>query len=130
MAYLKSITIMVYEVLILSFKFAQFSYTFNSDKVVEKLIWFNKLVNVNLCRHETDLPDEHFEFEKERKDFYSRFFCFLVNKITYTDGVKSLKNREYIKELLKMITNPFSFADRFICLKTFLNVGVDSQRSF
>lgn len=69
--------------------------------------------------------DSEVQIEKERGEFYSRFFSFIINKLTYTEGShKIFNNREYIQELSKMLTNPESFADRFVCLKTFINVVV------
>jgi hypothetical protein len=63
------------------------------------------------------------DIEKDRADFYSRFFSFVVNKLTYSESTSKLFNKpEYIKELLKMLTTPHSFADRFVCLKTISNV--------
>ena len=84
-------------------------------RVVESLIWFNKIVNVNLSTEVKD-PDQ-IVFDRDRTEFYSRFFSFIINKFTYTESnYKLFNNREYLSEMVKMVTNPFSFADRFVSL--------------
>ena len=98
-------------------------------RVVESLIWFNKIVNVNLSTEVKD-PDQ-IVFDRDRTEFYSRFFSFIINKFTYTESnYKLFNNREYLSEMVKMVTNPFSFADRFVSLKTFINVGPPHQIIF
>lgn len=97
-------------------------------KIIEKLMWFNKIINRALGKNQLDVDDYDMGIEKERSDFYSRFFCFIVNKLSYSDNnYKIFNNREYLSELLKCLTNPNSFADRFVSLKTFTNV---SQANF
>lgn len=91
--------------------------------LIEKLIWFNKIVNTGLGKDPLVAEDSDIIIEKDRSDFYSRFFTFIINKLTYTDGSHKLfNNRDYIQEMAKMLTNPTSFADRFVTLKTFINV--------
>lgn len=69
--------------------------------------------------------DDEIAIEKDRADFYSRFFCFIINKFAYSENShKMFNNREYLQELLKMLTHPGSFSDRFVSLKTYLNVVV------
>lgn len=95
---------------------------------MERLIWFNRIVNKQLGRRPGDVEETDVEIEKDRADFYSRFFCFVVNKFTYSESTsKHFNKNEYIRELLKMLTNPNSFADRFVSFKTFSNVSTLSD---
>lgn len=87
------------------------------------MIGFNKIVNKGLGKDPLATDEEDIIIEKDRSDFYSRFFSFIINKLTYMDGSHKLfNNRDYIQEMTKMLTNPNSFADRFVTLKTFINV--------
>ena len=82
-------------------------------------------MNKGLGRRVGETEDSDVVFEKDRTEFYSRFFSFIVNKFTYEENnFRLLNNPEYVLELLKMLTNPASFADRFVSLKTFINVGL------
>lgn len=88
---------------------------------MESLIWFNKIVNANLSQEVKDA--DQIVFDRDRADFYSRFFSFIINKFTYTESnYKLFNSRDYLGEMLKMVTNPNSFADRFVSLKTLTNV--------
>lgn len=94
--------------------------------MIEKLIWFNKIINKGLGKDPLIANENDLAIEKDRSDFYSRFFCFITNKFAYSENShKMFNNREYLEELLKMLTNPESFSDRFVCLKTYLNVNLN-----
>ena len=87
------------------------------------MIWFNKIINKGLGRDPVATDDADIEVEKDRSDFYSKFFCFIINKFAYSENShKMFNNRDYLQELLKMLTNPGSFSDRFVSLKTYINV--------
>ena len=82
-----------------------------------------------MARSDNDTTIEQIEVERDRADFYSRFFSFVINKLTYSENSYRIFNsKEHLGELIKMLTNPSSFADRFITLKTLINLDFDNSR--